>query len=229
MRIRQFLLVSAAALSVSACSSLGIDMGKGAAAPTNASLNSGGALQTNDQSGAPPVRVDQALDTSYGNYLNARLAASQHDMDNAAKFYRASLDADPNNPELLARAFLYSVSAGDMERRRSWRRKSSSTSRTIAPRALTLAVEAYQAERLRRRARPAFEIRSGAICGADHRIARRVVRRRRRQNRHGTCRLDVAQGAGRHGFACRVSPRPGVRSGGSPNRGRCCLSRSVEG
>jgi tetratricopeptide (TPR) repeat protein len=48
--------------------------------------------------------------------LNARLAASQHDMDNAAKFYRASLDADPTNPDLLARAFLYSVSAGDMER-----------------------------------------------------------------------------------------------------------------
>ncbi len=112
MRIRQFLLVSAAALALSACSTLGLDTGKAA----NASLNSGGALQTNDPTGAPPVHLDAALDASYGNYLNARLAASQHDMDNAAKFYSASLAADPTNPDLLARAFLYSVSAGDMER-----------------------------------------------------------------------------------------------------------------
>src|SRR6185312_12699140 len=122
LRLRQFLFVTAAAISLSACSSLGIDLGsssppaKGSNLPSNASLNSGGALQTNDPTGAPPVRVNSALDESYGNYLNARLAASQHDMENAAKFYRASLDADPNNPDLLARAFLYSVSAGDMVR-----------------------------------------------------------------------------------------------------------------
>src|SRR5690242_392175 len=122
LRLRQFLFVTAAAISLSACSSLGIDMGssspaaKGSNLPSNASLNSGGALQTNDPTGAPPVRVNSALDESYGNYLNARLAASQHDMENAAKFYLASLDADPNNPDLLARAFLYSVSAGDMVR-----------------------------------------------------------------------------------------------------------------
>lgn len=111
MRIRQFLFVSAAALALSACSTLGIDSDK-----SSGSLTSGGALQTSDASGAPPVRVNKALEASYGNYLNARLAASQHDMENAAKFYRASLEADPNNPDLLARAFLYSVSAGDMRR-----------------------------------------------------------------------------------------------------------------
>jgi Flp pilus assembly protein TadD len=123
LRLRQFLFVSAAAISLSACSTLGIDMGsssqpaaKDATSSSNASLNSGGALQTNDPTGAPPIRVNSALDESYGNYLNARLAASQHDMENAAKFYRASLDADPTNPDLLARAFLYSVSAGDMVR-----------------------------------------------------------------------------------------------------------------
>lgn len=120
MRIRQFLFVSAAAISLSACSTLGIDMGSSTpsknTAEANTSLNSGGALQTNDNAGAPPVRVDNALDKSYGAYLNARLAASQHDMADAAKFYLASLDADPNNPDLLARAFLYTVSAGDMDR-----------------------------------------------------------------------------------------------------------------
>lgn len=111
MRIRQFLFMSAAALALSACSTLGIN-----SATSSQSLTSGGALQTNDPTGAPPVRTNAALVASYGNYLNARLAASQHDMENAAKFYRASLDADPKNPDLLARAFLYSVSAGDMQR-----------------------------------------------------------------------------------------------------------------
>jgi tetratricopeptide (TPR) repeat protein len=121
LRLRQFLFVTAAAISLSACSTLGIDMGSssspaGAKDANSSSLNSGGALQTNDPTGSPPIRINSALDESYGNYLNARLAASQHDMENAAKFYRASLDADPSNPDLLARAFLYSVSAGDMER-----------------------------------------------------------------------------------------------------------------
>ncbi|HVZ69449.1 MAG TPA: tetratricopeptide repeat protein [Rhizomicrobium sp.] len=77
-------------------------------------MNSGGALPTSDDTGAPPIRINEDLEKSYGNYLNARLAASQHDMANAAKFYMASLDADPNNPDLLARAFLYTVTAGDM-------------------------------------------------------------------------------------------------------------------
>jgi tetratricopeptide (TPR) repeat protein len=120
LRLRQFLFVAAAAISLSACSTLGINMGSppttGGAKDTSTSLNSGGALETNDPTGAPPIRTNPALDESYGNYLNARLAASQHDMENAAKFYRASLNADPANPDLLARAFLYSVSAGDMER-----------------------------------------------------------------------------------------------------------------
>ena len=72
-------------------------------------------VNTDDPTGAPPVHVDEGLDASYGNYLSARLAAGEHDMDNAAKFYRASLQANPDNPDLLARAFLYSASAGDLD------------------------------------------------------------------------------------------------------------------
>lgn len=53
--------------------------------------------------------------SAYGNYLSARLAASEHDMDNAAKLYRESLESDPDNSDLLGRAFLYTAAAGDID------------------------------------------------------------------------------------------------------------------
>ena len=52
---------------------------------------------------------------AYGSYLSARLAASEHDMANAAKLYRESLDSDPDNSDLLGRAFLYTAAAGDVD------------------------------------------------------------------------------------------------------------------
>lgn len=52
---------------------------------------------------------------AYGSYLSARLAASEHDMANAAKLYRDSLDSDPDNSDLLGRAFLYTAAAGDVD------------------------------------------------------------------------------------------------------------------
>jgi len=50
----------------------------------------------------------------YGIYLSARLAASQHDLADAARLYRDSLDEDPENPDLLSRAFLYTAAAGNL-------------------------------------------------------------------------------------------------------------------
>jgi tetratricopeptide (TPR) repeat protein len=50
----------------------------------------------------------------FGDYLSARLAASQHDLPEAAQLYRASLKDDPNNPELLSHAFLYTAAEGDV-------------------------------------------------------------------------------------------------------------------
>ena len=49
------------------------------------------------------------------NYLAARFAVSEHDMAEAAKFYRATLAEDPNNADLLSAAFIYSSSSGDLE------------------------------------------------------------------------------------------------------------------
>ena len=63
---------------------------------------------------APAVTRD-AQSTEFGNYLSARFAASQHNMKDAARYYRASLAADPDNKDLLALAFFFSTSAGDVD------------------------------------------------------------------------------------------------------------------
>lgn len=50
----------------------------------------------------------------YGPYLSARMAASQHDLVDAARFYRQSLALDPANPDLRDKAFLYTAISGDL-------------------------------------------------------------------------------------------------------------------
>ncbi|MBV9062239.1 MAG: tetratricopeptide repeat protein, partial [Alphaproteobacteria bacterium] len=52
---------------------------------------------------------------AYGSYLAGRLAASEHDVGDAAKLFRESLAYDPNNPDLLNRALLYTAGAGNLD------------------------------------------------------------------------------------------------------------------
>jgi tetratricopeptide (TPR) repeat protein len=51
---------------------------------------------------------------SFGDYLAARLAASDHNMSDAARLYNASLATDPDNADILSRAFLYTAASGDV-------------------------------------------------------------------------------------------------------------------
>ncbi|MEJ1969646.1 MAG: tetratricopeptide repeat protein [Rhizomicrobium sp.] len=51
----------------------------------------------------------------FGNYLSARFAASQHNLKDAAQYYRASLAADPTNQQLLALSFFFATSSGDVD------------------------------------------------------------------------------------------------------------------
>jgi tetratricopeptide (TPR) repeat protein len=51
---------------------------------------------------------------SFGDYLSARLAASDHNMADAARLYAASLASDPDNVDILSRAFLYAAASGDV-------------------------------------------------------------------------------------------------------------------
>lgn len=72
-----------------------------------------GACSTNGLKGASPSENAQA--TEFGNYLSARFAASQHDLKDAAEYYRASARANPTNPQLLGLAFFFATSAGDID------------------------------------------------------------------------------------------------------------------
>ncbi|HEX4078967.1 MAG TPA: tetratricopeptide repeat protein [Rhizomicrobium sp.] len=64
---------------------------------------------------SPPPPPQAAEAQSFGDYLAARLAASDHNMSDAAKLYNASLAADPDNPDILSHAFLYTAASGDVD------------------------------------------------------------------------------------------------------------------
>jgi len=53
-------------------------------------------------------------DSLYGNYLAARHAGTVRDMDAAARYYAQALSEDPGNPVIVERAFLLSVTAGNV-------------------------------------------------------------------------------------------------------------------
>lgn len=61
-----------------------------------------------------PVYVGQDA-LGYGAYLSARQAAESHDMGDAARFFRQSLERDPGDQLILGYAFYYGVSAGDID------------------------------------------------------------------------------------------------------------------
>jgi Flp pilus assembly protein TadD len=63
----------------------------------------------------PAATLDLRGEVDYGNYLSARFAADNHDLEEAARFYIASLKRDPSDPQLLAGAFYYSAGAGLMD------------------------------------------------------------------------------------------------------------------
>ncbi len=55
-----------------------------------------------------------AQDNPFGSYLSARMAAGQHDLVEAGTFYRQALALDPDDPDLLNKAFLYTAVSGDL-------------------------------------------------------------------------------------------------------------------
>ncbi|HET9687461.1 MAG TPA: tetratricopeptide repeat protein, partial [Pseudolabrys sp.] len=65
---------------------------------------------------AQPSSAMQSTNTSAsGSYLAARHAGQQRDAAAAAAYYRAALKRDPNNAELLDRAFLSFLVDGDVD------------------------------------------------------------------------------------------------------------------
>jgi len=57
-----------------------------------------------------PIRASNSL---AGNYLSARIATTDKDTENAAKFYRRAIALDPENPSLKLKGFLTFIANGD--------------------------------------------------------------------------------------------------------------------
>jgi tetratricopeptide (TPR) repeat protein len=93
---------------------------------------------------------------SFGDYLSARLAASDHDMTNAARLYRLSLDSAPDNPDLLDHAFLYTAAAGDVPQAASLAKRVLASEPDNRAARLTIAVD---------------ELKSGDYAGTRAQIA----------------------------------------------------------
>ncbi|WP_142850099.1 tetratricopeptide repeat protein [Telmatospirillum sp. J64-1] len=65
-----------------------------------------------------PAEIAQEISmgrSGFGNYLAARHAQGQFAAGEAASFYLHALESDPENPELLSRAFVLMAIEGDME------------------------------------------------------------------------------------------------------------------
>lgn len=61
------------------------------------------------------VAISDDVGAGFGDYLSARFAAYNHDYDEAARLYIASLERDPTNPTLLTFAFYFAASAGRID------------------------------------------------------------------------------------------------------------------
>lgn len=73
--------------------------------------------------GSTAKTPDKANASLFGNYLAARHAGRNRDMDAATVFYSRALNQDPDNEEILLRTFLLELSAGHIGRAASLSRK----------------------------------------------------------------------------------------------------------
>jgi len=62
-----------------------------------------------------PSQLGDAGAGTFGNYLSAHVAAGDHNMRDAAALYSAALQADPDNADLVNKAFLYAAASGDID------------------------------------------------------------------------------------------------------------------
>ena len=90
------------------------------------------------------VSTENGPADSFGAYLSARFAADHHDLNEAAEYFRASVEHDPNNAELLTLAFFYSASAGQLDQAAELARRLVAASPGDRAARLTLAVAALK-------------------------------------------------------------------------------------
>ena len=103
-----------------------------------------GVVVASVSSGADLTSDADASADAYGDYLSARFAADHHDLAEAAEYFRASLDRDPRDPQLLTFAFFYSASAGQVDQAAALAERLAVVSPTDRAARLTLAVAALK-------------------------------------------------------------------------------------
>src|SRR5919199_4100789 len=108
------------------------------------------AAQRNGTSGAgarqggTPIFRESRTPSLAGSYLAARLAGALKDVDAAADYYRRALNADPQNPYLVERAFLLALASGEIEESARLARRLIPLDPSSRFARLTLAVEAIR-------------------------------------------------------------------------------------
>lgn len=83
---------------------------------------------------------------SFGTYLSARLAASNHNMADAARLYQESLHSAPESADILSHAFLYTAAAGDLDEAAKLARRVLATEPDNRAARLALAVQELKRE-----------------------------------------------------------------------------------
>jgi tetratricopeptide (TPR) repeat protein len=91
-----------------------------------------------------PVRVVDNGPSAYSTYLSARFAASDHDLNGAARYYGQTLKSDPANGSLLGLSFFYAATAGDFAAAGSYADAVIAATPDDRSARLTLAVIAYK-------------------------------------------------------------------------------------
>jgi tetratricopeptide (TPR) repeat protein len=93
------------------------------------------------------ARPSSAEMTNAGSYLAGRFAQSQRDLTAAAEYVQRALAADPDNPQLLRRAYFLTASEGRVAEAESYARRIADGSAETALASLTLALADIKAGR----------------------------------------------------------------------------------
>ena len=87
---------------------------------------------------------DDRQAAAFSTYMSAHFAASDHDMPAAAHYYSQSLKDDPGNASLLALAFFYASTSGDVDSAGRYASQVTATSADDRAARLALAVVAFR-------------------------------------------------------------------------------------
>jgi tetratricopeptide (TPR) repeat protein len=106
-----------------------------------------GACASLGSAGLPFARSGSLGRSAAGNYLAAEHAGFERDGRTAGAYFARALDADPNNPAILERAFLFAVADGEIARAADFARRIVALDPKSRMARLILSIEALKAGR----------------------------------------------------------------------------------